>query len=215
MQYKIENVEALWPRINRTYKFDSGERKSVPCDPKDPAAAFDMAFRMTKDQAKDLWNAMCKAYKEKADPSWPDKPINPFKEDEGFYIGKAKLKGNYNGEPTKKPKQYDAKGIALPDDFMLTTGSMVNIAITFTPYNMREAGVSLRLRAVQVLRYNEPEERNPFEEVAGYSGLTDLTPNDFSAVQPVKQSAVDEIFGEEEPKQAPAKAMEFDDEIPF
>ena len=215
MQYKIENVEALWPRINRTYKFDSGERKSVPCDPKDPAAAFDMAFRMTKEQAKDLWNAMCKAYKEKADPSWPDKPTNPFKEDEGFYIGKAKLKGNYNGEPTKKPKQYDAKGIALPDDFMLTTGSMVNIAITFTPYNMREAGVSLRLRAVQVLRYNEPEERNPFEEVAGYSGLTDVTANDFSAVQPVKQNAVDEIFGEEEPKQAPAKAMEFDDEIPF
>jgi len=215
MQYKIENVEALWPRINRTYKFDSGERKSVPCDPKDPAAAFDMAFRMTKEQAKDLWNAMCKAYKEKADPSWPDKPTNPFKEDEGFYIGKAKLKGNYNGEPTKKPKQYDAKGIALPDDFMLTTGSMVNIAITFTPYNMREAGVSLRLRAVQVLRYNEPEERNPFEEVAGYSGLTDLTANDFAAVQPVKQNAVDEIFGEEEPKRAPTKAMEFDDEIPF
>jgi len=215
MQYKIENVEALWPRINRTYKFDSGERKSVPCDPKDPAAAFDMAFRMTKEQAKDLWNAMCKAYKEKADPSWPDKPTNPFKEDEGFYIGKAKLKGNYNGEPTKKPKQYDAKGIALPDDFMLTTGSMVNIAITFTPYNMREAGVSLRLRAVQVLRYNEPEERNPFEEVAGYSGLTDVTANDFAAVQPVKQNAVDEIFGEEEPKRAPAKAMEFDDEIPF
>jgi len=215
MQYKIENVEALWPRINRTYKFDSGERKSVPCDPKDPASAFDMAFRMTKEQAKDLWNAMCKAYKEKADPSWPDKPTNPFKEDEGFYIGKAKLKGNYNGEPTKKPKQYDAKGIALPDDFMLTTGSMVNIAITFTPYNMREAGVSLRLRAVQVLRYNEPEERNPFEEVAGYSGLTDLTANDFAAVQPVKQNAVDEIFGEEEPKRAPTKAMEFDDEIPF
>lgn len=215
MQYKIENVEALWPRINRTYKFDSGERKSVPCDPKDPAAAYDMAFRMTKEQAKDLWSAMCKAYKEKADSSWPDKPTNPFKEDEGFYIGKAKLKGNYNGEPTKKPKQYDAKGIALPDDFMLTTGSMVNIAITFTPYNMREAGVSLRLRAVQVLRYNQPEERNPFEEVAGYSGLTDVTSNDFSAVQPVKQNAVDEIFGEEEPEQAPKKAMEFDDEIPF
>ena len=80
---------------------------------------------------------------------------------------------------------------------------------------MREAGVSLRLRAVQVLRYNEPEERNPFEEVAGYSGLTDVTKDDFAAVQPVKQNAVDEIFGEEEPKQAPTKAMEFDDEIPF
>ena len=215
MQYKIENVEALWPRINRTYKFDSMERKSVPCDAKDPGAAFDMSFRMTKDQAKNLWSEMLKAYKEKADPSWPDKPVNPFKEDEGCYIGKAKLKGNYNGEPTKKPKQYDAKGIALPDDFMLTTGSMVNIAITFTPYNMREAGVSLRLRAVQVLRYNEPEERNPFEEVAGYSGLTDITKADFGAVQPIKQSAVDEIFGAEETKAAPKKEAELDDEIPF
>jgi hypothetical protein len=213
MQYKIENVEALWPRINRTYKFDSNERKSVPCDPKDPLAAYDMSFRMTKEQAQALWKEMCKAYKDKADPSWPDKPVNPFKEDEGFYIGKAKLKGNYNGEPTKKPKHYDAKGIALPDDFMLTTGSMVNVAVTFTPYNMREAGVSLRLRAVQVLRYNEPEDRNPFEEVAGYSGITDTTNDDFAAVQPVAN-----VFGDDEPapKPAPAKAsMDFDDEIPF
>ena len=212
MQYKIENVEALWPRINRTYKFDSAERKSVPCDPKDPAAAYDMSFRMTKEQAQELWKEMCKAYKDKADPTWPDKPINPFKEDEGFYIGKAKLKGNYNGDKTKKPKHYDAKGIALPDDFMLTTGSMVNVAITFVPYNMREAGVSLRLRAVQVLRYNEPQERNPFDEVAGYSGITDTTKDDFAAVQPVAN-----VFGDDEPalKKEQKPSMDFDDEIPF
>ena len=66
MHYKIENVEALWPRINRTYKFDSNERKSVPCDPKDPLAAYDMSFRMTKEQAQALWKEMCKAYKDKS-----------------------------------------------------------------------------------------------------------------------------------------------------
>jgi hypothetical protein len=36
MQHTIKNVEALWPRINRPYKFDTVERKSMPCDPKDP-----------------------------------------------------------------------------------------------------------------------------------------------------------------------------------
>ena len=29
-QYIIKNVEALWPKINTTYHFDSNEGRSVP-----------------------------------------------------------------------------------------------------------------------------------------------------------------------------------------
>ena len=92
---------------------------------------------------------MVEAYNERKQTGWPDEPNNPLKADEGCYIAKAKLKGNYNGELTKGVAQYDAQGNKLADDFLLTTGSKVNVAITFVPYNMREAGVSLRLRAVQ------------------------------------------------------------------
>ena len=62
MQHTIKNVEALWPRINRTYKFDAAERKSVPCDPKDPLGAYELSFRMTSGQAKELFAEMTKAY---------------------------------------------------------------------------------------------------------------------------------------------------------
>ena len=202
MQHIINNVEALWPRINRTYKFDQQERKSVPCDKLDPMAAYEMSFEMTPEQAKELWAKMVAAYKAKADPTWPAQPNNPFKKnDVGYYVGKAKLKGNYNGEPTRGVRQYDAKGQRLAEDFMLTTGSKVNIAVTLVPYNMREAGVSIRLRDVQVIQLAEMEESNPFGAVEGAAPKED-DPFGLPEIKPAPQAA------------APAR-VDFDDEIPF
>ena len=182
MQHNITNVMALWPRINKTYKYDSGEMKSVPCPASDPAAAYELSFSMTPEQAKDLWAAMVKAYNEKRKPEWPEQPVNPFKRDDktGNFIGKAKLKGNYNGELTKGVAQYDASANLLASDFMLTTNSIVNVAVTFVPYNMREAGVSMRLRAVQVLKLAESEAQNPFGATDGY---TSGDSNPFAAAQ--------------------------------
>ena len=201
MQYIVNNVEALWPRINTTYKYDSQENKSVRCDPKDPAAAYEMSFRMTAADAKALWGKMVEAYNERKQTGWPDEPNNPLKADEGCYIAKAKLKGNYNGELTKGVAQYDAQGNKLADDFLLTTGSKVNVAITFVPYNMREAGVSLRLRAVQVVQNKEMEDTNPFGEVKGFT-----------------QKKEDDPFGlpptQSEPEKAPFDP-DIGDEIPF
>ena len=202
MQHIIKNVEALGPRINRTYKFDQQERKSVPCDKLDPMAAYEMSFEMTPEQAKDLWNKMLEAYKAKADPTWPAQPNNPFKKNEvGYYVGKAKLKGSYNGEPTKGVAQFDNANKPMPADFMLTTGSKVNIAVTLVPYNMRDAGVSMRLRAVQVMELKEMENQNPFGPVA------DAAPADDPFGLPPVETA---------PKQEAQKAsVDFDDEIPF
>jgi hypothetical protein len=201
MQHNINNVEALWPRINGTYKYDSVEGRSVKCDPKDPAAAYEMSFRMTEDDAKVLWGKMVEAYNSKKQSNWPDLPNNPLKkeDDTGCYVGKAKLKGNYNGELTKGVAQYDAQGNRLGDDFMLTTGSKVNVAITFVPYNMREAGVSMRLRAVQVVEYKEMEEANPFGKVDGFvsNGASD---NPFG-LPPVEEQKppFDPVLGDEIP----------------
>ena len=199
MQHNINNVEALWPRINATYKFDSVEGRSVKCDPKDPAAAYEMQFRMSGNEAKELWGKMVEAYNAKKQAGWPDKPENPFKKDEGTYIGKAKLKGNYNGELTKGVAQFDAQGNRLASDFMLTTGSMVNIAVTFVPYNMREAGVSLRLRAVQVVQYKEMEEANPFGAVDGFTAKPEV---DEFGLPPI-------------PEKKPELSDDLNDEIPF
>lgn len=214
MKHTIKHVEALWPRINQTYKFDSVERRSVPCTPQDQNAAYELSFKMTEGQAKELYADMMKAYTAKREPSWPEKIAMPFKKDTqdgvetGCFIGKCKLKGAYNGEATPKPKQYDRDGSGLAEDFMLTTGSKVNIAVTFVPYNMREAGVSLRLRAVQVLEYKEMEERNPFEAEGA-----PVAPS--APTSPVPSGEVDP-FGLPPTTPAPAPASaDFDDEIPF
>tara|TARA_R110002167_G_scaffold1126_3_gene4848 strand:- start:260 stop:832 length:573 start_codon:yes stop_codon:yes gene_type:complete len=157
---------------------------------------------MTKDQAKALFVAMVEAYEAKKEKGWPDKFDMPFKkEEDGSYSHKASLKGAYGKDATLKPVQYDAKSVKLPDDFMLTTGSTVNVAVTFTPYNMREAGVSLRLRAVQVIKYVPMEATSPFAAVeGGFQFSAEENPFEVVATAPVETPVVsDELFGDDEP----------------
>ena len=170
-QYIIKDVEALWPKINRTYHFDSNEGRSMPCDPKDANAEYSIQFRMDNDTAKNLFVAMSKSYMANKRDKWADKLERPFvKDDEGMFTHKSNLKGMYKNEVTKKPLQVDAKGNKLPDDYLLTTGSTVNVAVQFVPYDMGgKQGVSLRLKGVQVIKYIPIEERNPFESVEGFT----------------------------------------------
>jgi len=169
-QYIIKNVEALWPKINRTYVFDSNEGRSVPCEPNAQNAEYSIQFRMDNDTAKALYLAMAEVYQANKKDKWTDKLERKFvKDDDGMFTHKATLKGMYKSEITKKPLQVDAKGNRLPDDFLLTTGSTVNISVSFVPYDMGgKQNVSLRLKAVQVIKYVPIEERNPFEAVDGF-----------------------------------------------
>ena len=174
--YTITDVQAQWPKINRPYRFDNAERKSISCDPLDDGAAYTLQFRMDTEQAKALYKEMANAYAEAREDNWPEKVAIPFKKDSetGMYEGKSSIKASYNKEVTTPPMQVDAEGNKLPKDFMLTTGSTVNIAVAFFPYCMKgEAGVALRLRAVQVVSYKPMEERNPFNVVKGYVHKSD------------------------------------------
>lgn len=207
MSHLINNVEILYPRINQCYRFDNTENKSVPCDPFEDGAKYETKFRMDKDQAKSLYKAMATAYAERREKSWPEKLEMPFEQDdEGKFVGKAVLKGAYGKDATAKPKQYDAKSKELPADFKLTTGSVGNIAVVFVPYNMRDNGVSLRLKAVQVTRYQEPQSAaSPFGVVDGFELEVDDNPFEVQTPKAAKQEAVsDDIF--EEPKKVVKKA---------
>jgi len=172
--YLINEVEALWPRLNGTYRYDNKEKRSVPCDPFDEGAQYGINFRMSKTQAKDLRKAMIQAYKEKTatEKNWPEKFASPFiEEEEGTFTFKASLKGAYGKDATRKPAQFDSKNTKLDDEFLLTTGSTVNVAVSFVPYNAGGSmgnGVSLRLRAVQVLKYVPMESRSPFDTTDGF-----------------------------------------------
>ena len=182
MQHNIMGVEARYPRLNRPYRFDDKEMRSVPCDALEEGAAYDLSFVMDKATATELHNLAMNAWKNAAASDtkrkWPAKPTNlPYKTDEmsGQIIGKAKLKAAYSGEKTRPPVQYDAKNHKLEDDFALTTGSKVNLAVTIVPYNTGAVnGISLRLRAVQVLELAEAASgSNPFQPTDGFSSQAD------------------------------------------
>ena len=185
-KYEISNVEAMWPRINRTYKFDAKEKKSVPCDAFDEGAAYTLQFRMTEAQAKELYKNMKTAYaaKQAENSDWPDKFAMPFKKDaDGSFTHKAKLKGAYGAEATRKPAQYSASNKKLDDDFLLTNGSTVNISVVFTPYHgAMGTGVSLRLDAVQVVNLKPMEDQSPFKTVEGFEDSPKEDDNPFEDI---------------------------------
>ena len=212
--YIIENVEALWPKIDRTYAFDQKVQRSMPCDARAQNAEFSIQFRMNAATAKALFAEMKTSYEANRDAKWAEKLANPFvKDDNGTYTHKAVLKGAYKGEVTTKPLQVDSQGSMLPENFQLTTGSTVNVAVQLVPYDFGgKQNVSLRLKAVQVIKYIPMEKHNPFGAVDGGYVVQEANP---FATKPktnnvLAQSAAvddeDDVFEEAPVKRTAAKA---------
>jgi hypothetical protein len=210
--YIIEGVEALWPRIDQTYAFDKKANRSMPCGPRDKNAEFSIQFRMERDTAQALFTAMNASYKANREDKWAKKLANPFvKDDNGTYTHKATLKGEYNGKVTDHPAQYDSQGDMLEQDFQLTTGSTVNIAVKLVPYDFGgNQSVSLRLNAVQVTKYAPMERVNPFTKVEG--GFVKDNANPFKEkpksnnVLEMEPAADDDGFDDEPIKKTAKKA---------
>ena len=222
--YLLNNVEAMYPKIDRPYKWDQGENRSVPCDALDDGASYDINFKMDKATAVALNKHMKELYNSRKQDGWPEyketlpnKQGHPFKEEDGVFTHKAKLNAAYNGQTTTKPAQWDAKLNKLPADFRLTSGSTVNVSVTGIPYSgSMGAGVSLRLKMVQVIKFVPMQERSPFEQQDGFTFGGDDNP--FSVVgedTPTTSTASDDSdeidFGEEEevieePKKAVKKS---------
>jgi len=214
MQHMLTNVTARYPRLNATYRFDQTEMRTVKCDPFADGAAYEMQFVLTEEQAKELHQICMQAYSNAAamdqKRKWPEKPTNlPYKRnDDGTIVGKAKLKGAYGDDKTQPPKQVDAQRNKLPADFELTTGSKVNVAVVVVPYNSGSInGISLRLRAVQVLELAEYEGADdPFSSVdGGFVAGSAPAQGDPFGLPPVQAA----------PSPAPVAAATLDDEIPF
>jgi len=203
----IKNVTARYPRLDQPYKFDrkaGPNGKSVPCDATVQGSSYDLDFVMDKAQAKELHALMQDAYTNAAgrDKSWPKKlEINFKKQEDGTFTGKTTRKASYDGVPTSPPVQFDAKNKTLGPDFMLTTGSVVNIAVDFIPYKIEASGatgVSLRLRGVQVLEYIPYKARSPFDEEDGFTADEESS-NPFESVEEeVKEKPEADPFDDDE-----------------
>ena len=193
----------MYPHIDLNYKCNNAANRIMPCDPLDDGAAYEMSFKMPEAKAKELFKAMKAFYDFKKEKSWPDKFPLPFKKgDDGMYIGKCKLKGAYGTDKTRKPQQFDAKNNELDADFKLTSGSTVNIAVTFVPYSKRDNGVSLRINGVQVTKYEPMTASSPFGVVEGGFEMAAQNASPFAdtttstSVDLVEDDS-DDIFGDE------------------
>jgi len=170
MSYLIKKVSILYPRLDKTYRFDNAENRSVPCDPTETGAKYETSFVMDGDTATALMGEMAVAYNTARKPSWPEKVPMPFSREEETYVGKCNLKGSFDGkQSTLPPKHFDAKNNPLESGFQLTSGSTANLFVEFVPYHSSGigTGVSLRIRAVQVLTYKPLEAASPFEATDG------------------------------------------------
>lgn len=170
----IQDVEVIYPRLDRPYVFSKQENQSVPCEWDEKDAAFTVSLVVPYEKALPLRKAMHLAYEEKKEDSWPKFQDN-FKLVEGSLKGKdavfhikTKLK-SYDKDT--KVRQYDADNNPLPVGFQLTRGSTVNAMVTLVPYSsgMGE-GVSLRLSAIQVTKLAAMQQSaSPFGRVEGYT----------------------------------------------
>lgn len=215
----LMGVTAFYPRIDRTYRYDRSQGdngRTVPCDPKDDGAKYELRFLADEATAKALYKAMKAKYLEDRKTAWPDRFELPFEihtDEDGnkLYLGKATRKGAYNDEVARPPKQVDAANKVIDSpDFKLTHGSTVNVAVTMVPFAMKggDHGVSLRLNAVQIIKLAPPMDVSPFEATDGFVyGASDAAEPDYfggdtdaGAAEPATKSIEDDDgWPEEEP----------------
>jgi len=159
---------------------------------------------MDEQQAEALYLVMQQAYTDTSyrDDSWPAKLAQPFKVYEEQFVGKANLKAMYKNEATKPPPVFDASNTRVAEDFLLTSGSLINVFVEFVPFKMTTTGVSLRLKGVQVLKYVPYVPPSPFEAQEGYVNGADTTAEPasepepqamFSAFPPVEEDIPDVV----------------------
>jgi len=206
MIYKIENVECLWPKLDRAYKFDAMQNRSVSVDATDVEGSYEVNVVLNEDEAKALAGAMRKEFNAQRKDDWKDwtpKSLDGvFKKDEtGHYI--AKITKKTYGDANSKPKQWMQDGSAAQPDFQLTTGSKICVQFIIKPWNYAgKAGVGLRPTDIMVLELAERKDSkggNPFASKAVGGNPFGLSNQSTPSAPPPAAQAFDQI----------------DDEIPF
>ena len=239
MDYRLENVEALWPRLDKAYAYDKAQGSSIPVAATDPSGAYEMQVIMGEDQAKDLAAKMKEVFNsdekskgkqwivKKKDPETgmeSDKLVKSlddiFTKDDGVY--RAKLKISTYGDPRTKPRQYMSDGTPAAEDFQLTSGSIIHVMFRIKTWEYGgRVGIGLRPTGVMVVRLAEPQEA---PASAMFDDLIEADPlrntlmgkalDDNAPAEPAKTEAVNP-FGETEQKEEQKIASDMDDEIPF
>jgi len=132
------------------------------------------ASEMVKEIDKSIEDSLAKAEKDNKGKSVKSAP-KPYKEESGNVFFKFKMKASGVNKKTQekftqRPQLLDSKKNPIAPNTSIWGGSIMKVAYQPVPYftPMLGAGVSLRLKAVQVIKLVEGKSDNVFKEEDGF-----------------------------------------------
>jgi hypothetical protein len=208
MKVLAKNVTFQYPKLNQTYRFNTQKQASEPCAPTASNAAWSVAFEMTKDEARPLFESL-KAHYEACRGRNPKMPqfktvfgMKKLKDENGTETGMVQFTAKRNGmkkdgSANKAPTVIDGQKQPLADLAIWggSKGTLRAWAVAVIDPD-GAGGISLLLDAVQVT-----------EARYGDGGM-----DDFDTVESKSDPFETKALGEEKRKSI---AQELDDDIPF
>ena len=182
--------EAIYPHLNKPdVRFsEAGEYKVTLKVAKSDATAM---LKLYNSAIEDALKLAEQNHKGKGIKNAP----KPFTEEDNYVFFKFKMKATGVNQKTKekfsqKPQLFDAKKNPIPLSTIIWGGSKMRVAFNLVPYYtpMLGAGITARLKAVQVIELVEGKDSNLFEKEDGYEATPkpEVISNETSEVQESK-----------------------------
>ena len=162
--------EAIYPHLNKPdVRFSE-------------AGEYKVTLKVAKSDATEMLKLYTKAIDDSlklAEQNQKGKGIKnapkPFTEEDNFVFFKFKMKATGVNQKTKekfsqRPQLFDAKKNPIPLSTLIWGGSKLRVAFNLVPYftPMLGAGVTARLKAVQVISLVEGKDSNLFSKEDGF-----------------------------------------------
>jgi hypothetical protein len=184
--------EAIYPHLNKPdVRFsEAGEYKVTLKVAKSDATAM---LKLYNSAIEDALKLAEQNHKGKGIKNAP----KPFTEEDNFVFFKFKMKATGVNQKTKekfsqRPQLFDAKKNPIPLSTLIWGGSKMRVAYNLVPYYtpMLGAGITARLKAVQVISLVEGKDSNLFSKEDGYETTpepkAEVISNETSEVQESK-----------------------------
>ena len=184
--------EAIYPHLNKPdVRFsEAGEYKVTLKVAKSDATAM---LKLYNSAIEDALKLAEQNHKGKGIKNAP----KPFTEENDYVFFKFKMKATGVNQKTKekfsqRPQLFDAKKNPIPLSTIIWGGSKMRVAYNLVPYftPMLGAGVTARLKAVQVIELVEGKDSNLFSKEDGYEATpepkAEVISNETSEVQESK-----------------------------
>ena len=184
--------EAIYPHLNKPdVRFsEAGEYKVTLKVAKSDATAM---LKLYNSAIEDALKLAEQNHKGKGIKNAP----KPFTEEDNYVFFKFKMKATGVNQKTKekfsqRPQLFDAKKNPIPLSTIIWGGPKMRVAYNLVPYYtpMLGAGVTARLKAVQVIELVEGKDSNLFSKEDGYEATpepkAEVISNETSEVQESK-----------------------------